>query len=880
MPASTQKSAVKGSRKQSFLASPALSQISRDGPLPFTPAPRDPNKKTSTPFFDKLKNFETQRSEPENDVFNEIQNIGVKRKRRLEDLFGDIYDIDDDDANFKKPKTDEEKDLETIQKILDARRAFVSTVNPLKRNEFDKLEALHKFKKDNISKFVPKYSFITITRGDERIYVRNHSEQFEETKLAELKAYDRSRRNLLDPNVWQKANEIVLKSTSMTQEQLQIMQNPAPSNNESVDLWVEKYKPKKYIELLSEESINRSLLQWIKLWDKIVFNREVIKKSKPGEQLNSFNKRTGKFEQNGGWKRRRQGNLNTDLDENKVPVQKIALLVGKPGLGKSTLAHIIAHHAGYVVREVNASDDRTVDSFKQVLENCTQMTSVLNQENRPNCIILDEIDGAPAASIDFLIKFSQGQVKEKAKKGSKGHSKRIILRRPIICICNDLYGANLRALRQVAFIVNFNHIDNAKLAERLVHISSKEKVKTDLTSMLALAEKTSGDIRSCLSMIQFSSSSKKRLTLLDVVRSSIGSKDQHESLFQVWRSIFQIQRPKKVIKSGVDDKQIVGMSDMSAETRMKNILETINSCGEYEKLMTGIHENFLRQKFQDTTMEGIVEANRWFIFNDSVQTKINRLQNYSIYPYLTYGFVCWHFVFGSLSYPYITYPQKQYEVSQKILTTRMTFDSLKKGLSSSLRGFGCGHEILLDSVSLVKLIICPEIRSVSMHLLTERERLDLQHTVEIIADLGLTMTQLQAADGTYTYRVDPDLDYLSSNFVNAQVKQMSYWSKQIIAREVELEKMRRSKPKVQGVERNVSPPKLINQQPEKNELPNFLQKLIPKKIQTAKKGSAVRHNFHIILNFILKNHYFIGVERLFWTNHIKKYYSISTESRK
>jgi chromosome transmission fidelity protein 18 len=845
---------VQGQPKLNFPASPALSQISRDGPFPFTPAPRDVNKKTSTPFFDKIKNFEVPPKDPENDVFNEIQNIGVKRKRRLEDLFGDIYDIDEDDANFKKPKTDEERDLETIQKILDARKAFVSIVNPLKRTEFDKLESLHKFKRDNITKTVPKYPFITISHGDDRIYVRNHSEQFEEIKLAEIKAYDRSKQKLLDPDVWKNANEIVLKATSLTQQQPIENQPALHSNNESVDLWVEKYKPKKYLELLSEESINRSLLQWIKLWDKIVFNREIFKKSKPGE-MNSFNKRTGKFEQNGGWKKRRQGNLNTDLDENKVPVQKIALLVGKPGLGKSTLAHVIARHAGYVVREVNASDDRNIDSFKQVLENGTQMTSVLNQENRPNCIILDEIDGAPAASIDFLIKFSQGQVKEKSKKsGTKGNSKKIVLRRPIICICNDLYGANLRALRQVAFIVNFSHIDNAKLAERLVYISEKEKVKTDLTSMLALAEKTSGDIRSCLSMIQFSSCSKKRLTLLDIMRSNIGSKDQHESLFNVWRSIFQIQRPKKVVKNDANNQQVVGMSDMSSETRMKNILEMISSCGEYEKLMTGIHENFLKQKFQDTTMEGIVEANRWFIFNDSIQTKINQLQNYSVYPYLPYSFVNWHFVFGSLTYPHITYPQKQYEVTQKLTTTKMTFESLKKGLSSYLRGFGSGHEILLDSISLVKIIICPEIRSVSMHLLTERERNDLQHTVEIIADLGLTMTQLQAADGTYTYRVDPDIDYLSSNFISNQTKYMSYWSKQIIAREVELEKMRRAKPKVQGESNIASPAKNLNLNDKKvvennNELPNHLQKLMPKTIHNNKKGttSTVRR---FILSFL------------------------------
>lgn len=551
-----------------------------------------------------------------------------------------------------------------------------------------------------------------------------------------------------------------------TEQNAQSIEMPSPANvaSDCVSLWVEKYRPKKYIDLLSDESSNRSLLQWLKLWDKVVFNREVGKKGvKPGE-LSNFNKKTGRFEQNGGWRKKQRGYLNTELDANNVPIQKLALLAGKPGLGKTTLAHIIARHAGYEIREMNASDDRTVDSFKQALENGTQMTSVLNRDNRPNCIILDEIDGAPLPSIEFLIRFVSGQVTEKSKKGA--NKKKFILRRPIICICNDLYGANLRSLRQIAFVVNFQQIDNSRLAERLLHIASKERVRSDLTALLALAEKTNGDIRSCLSMIQFFACSKKALTLLDVMKSNIGQKDQHKSMFNVWTAIFQVQRPKKVIKktSGEQQCQVVGMSDMSATTRMEHVLETVNSCGEYDRLIQGVFENFLKQKMADPNLEGVVEANRWFCFDDRIQKKINSVQNYSIYPYLVFGFVSWHFSFASMAYPQIAYPQKQYEVSQKTATTKLVLSNLRKGIVPNLRGFGTGSEMLLDSISLLKLIISPELRSVSLHLLSEKEKAELKHTVDVITDLGLTFNQLQSADGTYVYKIEPDIEYLGSNF--------------------------------------------------------------------------------------------------------------------
>lgn len=111
------------------------------------------------------------------------------------------------------------------------------------------------------------------------------------------------------------------------------------------------------------------------------------------------------------------------------------------------------------------------------------MKSFLAKDNRPNCIILgksddklaiitikrlhfsDEIDGAPVQSIDFLIKF----IGEKIASNSnlKGKSKvKNLLRRPIVCICNDMYVPALRQLRQIAFVVNFPQMESGRLADR------------------------------------------------------------------------------------------------------------------------------------------------------------------------------------------------------------------------------------------------------------------------------------------------------------------------------------------------------------------------------------------------------------------------------
>lgn len=61
-------------------------------------------------------------------------------------------------------------------------------------------------------------------------------------------------------------------------------------------------------------------------------------------------------------------------------------------MGKTTLAHTIARHAGYSVREINASDDRSPEAFRLALQNGTEMqTTLLDQDHRPNCIILGNL---------------------------------------------------------------------------------------------------------------------------------------------------------------------------------------------------------------------------------------------------------------------------------------------------------------------------------------------------------------------------------------------------------------------------------------------------------------------------------------------------------
>jgi len=84
--------------------------------------------------------------------------------------------------------------------------------------------------------------------------------------------------------------------------------------------------------------------------------------------------------------------------------------------------------------------------FRQILLASTEMKAVIGADPRPNCLIFDEIDGAPTASIELLLKFVQSKLVSKTKKrqGQKTEKISYGCTRPVICICNEPYAPTLR----------------------------------------------------------------------------------------------------------------------------------------------------------------------------------------------------------------------------------------------------------------------------------------------------------------------------------------------------------------------------------------------------------------------------------------------------
>ncbi|CAF0814853.1 unnamed protein product [Adineta ricciae] len=552
------------------------------------------------------------------------------------------------------------------------------------------------------------------------------------------------------------------------------------------ELWVEKFAPRAFCDLLSD--IVRHQSNAIRMAQSLAIltrHQQIAANEANKDKIGSKANVT---------KKPMPSDIQFELDAYKRPIQKIALLCGSPGAGKTTLAHVVARHAGYNVIEMNASDDRSIELFRTRLETATQMQEVLSKDYKPNCLLIDEIDGAPAPSVQLLVDLvTRMPVDQQQASGKTKRNNSFVLLRPVICICNDLYVPALKPLRQIALILNFPRIEQTVLAKRLLTISEQLNIQSDLITLTSLCSKAACDIRSCLHFMQFVVTQRNRTITKKLVESTavLGVKDAQKSLFEIWTEILQVPASRKTQLTLQLDDPLKRSGKVSLERRLQ-LVDLVSSIGAYDRLYDGLFEHYLTLHFHDPKLKSIDYANDWLLFYDVLNKEMYSQQNYSFWQYAPYPAIVFHLLFITHRPIQMKYPQKQLEMQNKLRTNITTIETMLNDIIPTLRQFVYKDILVLDILPFMLEILQPRLRQTNIALFTNKEMRDIRTLIDVMITFNLSYIQQRSPNGENILALEPPVDAVAYFPGMSDKRGLSFGTRQMIFKELLKERVKRN----------------------------------------------------------------------------------------
>jgi len=192
------------------------------------------------------------------------------------------------------------------------------------------------------------------------------------------------------------------------------------------ELWVDKYSPKTVKEIIGHGTVVAQVAQWLSLAVRPVGERGL-------------------------------------------------LLTGPPGIGKTTLVHLVAKALDYHIKESNASDSRTSSMLRGQIS--LQMKCL-----RKTLICMDECDGCDRGGAAELVQLIQKSPN------------------PVVCIANDARA--VASLSKVCLTIKMSRPSKSVIAAAMETIAKKEGMSVTRAEIETMVEASGNDIRSVINSLQ------------------------------------------------------------------------------------------------------------------------------------------------------------------------------------------------------------------------------------------------------------------------------------------------------------------------------------------------------------------------------------------
>ncbi|HKM14027.1 MAG TPA: replication factor C large subunit [Candidatus Methanomethylophilaceae archaeon] len=254
------------------------------------------------------------------------------------------------------------------------------------------------------------------------------------------------------------------------------------------DDWATKYRPKTLDDVLGNPGAVRELRSWAKSWDE------------------------------------------------GIPNKRAVVLMGPPGIGKTSAALALASDMGWGVVEMNASDQRTGGAIEDIALRGAMFNTFTSEgeylrssEGGRKLIILDEADslfgrqdrGAMPAIVKLITETKQ----------------------PVILIVNDFYELSRKSasVKTKTLQIKFQKPVAVTVSRVLRNISDDQGLDIGPATIKMIADNAAGDVRAAVSDLQ--SIAQGKITITKESAKVLSERDSRSSMYDLVYSVFRKKDP-------------------------------------------------------------------------------------------------------------------------------------------------------------------------------------------------------------------------------------------------------------------------------------------------------------------------------------------------